>query len=164
MVHLAVALLFFALVAAAAVSDLRSRTIPNDLSIALLLLYPAHVVASPAPVAWPAAAGLAAAVLAAALVPFARGWMGGGDVKLLAAIALWAGPAQLPAFLLVTSFAGGLLAMLMLGGHQYGIAAACRMAGLPRLGDAFLDRAIPYALAIAAGAAAGCGPALLAGL
>nr|WP_175428821.1 prepilin peptidase [Azospirillum argentinense] len=40
--------------------------------------------------------------------------MGGGDVKLLTAAALWSGWEQLPALLLVTVLAGGILAIVAL--------------------------------------------------
>ena len=43
-----------------------------------------------------------------------RGLVGGGDVKLAAAIALWAGPAFLSEFAFVTALAGVALAAVML--------------------------------------------------
>ncbi len=53
-------------------------------------------------------------VFAVGVLIFARGWMGGGDVKLLAATCLWAGPSMLAPFALVTSIAAGALGLLML--------------------------------------------------
>ena len=61
--------------------------------------------------------------------------LGGGDVKLLAAAALWTGSAALLPFLMATALAGGLLAALFL--------AFARREGKPV--------ALPYGVAIAAG-------------
>jgi prepilin peptidase CpaA len=160
-IHGLVVCLFVAILVAAAAEDVRARTIPNHLTAALVLLYPAHVLAGPTAADWPAAILLALLVIALGMVPFARGWMGGGDVKLLAAAMLWAGPAAALPFLIVTAVAGGGFALVMLGGHRFAVADTCRACGWPDLGDAFLGRDIPYALAIAAGAVAACGPALL---
>jgi prepilin peptidase CpaA len=44
-----------------------------------------------------------------------RNWIGGGDVKLLAACAFLVPPASLPEFMLSTAIAGGLLALFYLG-------------------------------------------------
>lgn len=153
--------LYFVLLGAAVISDIDSRTIPNEVTLAIVILYPAHVLAAPQPVAWLPAIALAAAALTVCLLPFARGWMGGGDVKLIAATVLWAGPTRVADVLLLTAVAGGAFALLMVGRNRFALAAACRAVGLPRLGDAFLGRDIPYALAIAAGAIGGSGPALL---
>jgi prepilin peptidase CpaA len=79
-------LVLVAVTAAAAVTDARSGRIPNVLTVPLVVLVP------PLRLALEGAGGLAAAVVgvvACGLVPlllFLRGAMGGGDVKLLAAI------------------------------------------------------------------------------
>src|SRR3546814_1397676 len=57
---------------------------------------------------------VAAIVLGLGILAFARGWFGGGDVKMLAAVSLWAGPAHLSLLLLVTALAGGLLSLIIL--------------------------------------------------
>ena len=67
--------------------------------------------ASPMPVAWLGALAVAAAVFVFGFVLFARQLIGGGDVKLIAAVSLWAGPEHLALFALVTSLAGGVLAL-----------------------------------------------------
>ena len=58
---------------------------------------------------------------------FSRGWLGGGDVKLLTAATLWVGPAGTPTLLLLTSVLGGGLALLWLmpGGRQLASPPAC---------------------------------------
>ena len=45
---------------------------------------------------------------------FALGLFGGGDVKLIAAMALWTGFADLPRFLLIMGAAGGLIGLILL--------------------------------------------------
>ena len=112
--HQFVLLVYAGILVAAGWSDLNRYIIPNRVSIALLLLYPAHVVASAGPVdVWGAVlVAVAAFVVCAAF--FAFGLMGGGDVKLFAALALWAGPAAIAPFMLVTAVLGGVLAMVLL--------------------------------------------------
>lgn len=91
---------------------------------------------------------LAGLVLAAGTVLFARGWMGGGDVKLLAACALWLDLTSGWKMLVAVAIAGGIETLLILimrklpwaeqwgtkltifrrrGGIPYGIAIACGM-------------------------------------
>jgi prepilin peptidase CpaA len=100
-----------ALLSLAALTDLRERRIPNWLNVGIAALYPGYVLVSPTSVAWLGALGAAAAVLMVGLVLFARQLIGGGDVKLIAAVTLWAGVDQLALFALVTSLAGGALAL-----------------------------------------------------
>ncbi|HEX5078628.1 MAG TPA: prepilin peptidase [Geminicoccaceae bacterium] len=107
---------FVALLGLAALIDLRERRIPNWLTGGVAALYPAYVLVSPTPVAWPGSLALAAAVFLFGLVMFARQLIGGGDVKLIAATTLWAGLDNLALFAIVTSLAGGGLA---LGGLWY---------------------------------------------
>lgn len=78
-------------------------------------------------------------VLAAGTLPFGWGWIGGGDVKLLAACALVLGFAQLVPFALYTALAGGAMAL-----------AAILLRRLARQTEPVK---LPYAVAIAGGAA-----------
>jgi prepilin peptidase CpaA len=157
---------FLTLLGLAAVTDIRERRIPNLLTGALAALYPVYVLVSPTPVAWLAALGLAAVVFVVGLGLFARGLIGGGDVKLLAALSLWAGPEQFVWFILVTTLAGGVLSLISLWSRRWGfmveahlaarglVPASGRPAALPD-GSAgeVTDRGttLPYAVAIAAG-------------
>jgi prepilin peptidase CpaA len=80
-------------------------------------------------------------------VAFALGALGGGDVKLLAAISLFAGPQRLPGFLIITAIAGGLLGLAILAGAPIGRPA---MAGAGTLRTR-LRAGLPYGPAIAVG-------------
>ena len=137
------ALLLLALAATlvmAAVIDTRTFTISNRVSGAVALgapLYWLSVGVDPFPgMAIQLAAGaIVFAVLAAA---FYAGMMGGGDVKLAAALALWFSPAGTIKFLTLMAIAGGVLTVGILLWHR-----ARKGAGRPK---------IPYGVAIAAGA------------
>lgn len=56
--------------------------------------------------------GAAFAVFVLAFVCWRRGWLGGGDVKLLAGTALLVAPARVPGLLLAVALAGGVLAVV----------------------------------------------------
>lgn len=112
-IGLALAVAALACVAAAALADIRRFEIPDGWSIAVALLFAAFVVAE-WPVAWwwHLAAGLA--MFGVGVLLFARGWLGGGDVKLLAACALWTGFAGLPWLIAGTTLSGAVLALVAL--------------------------------------------------
>lgn len=144
------ALLALLLLAAAGL-DLRSRTIPNRLNLAIALLALPFWWASGLAL-WPDVAlqiGLAAAVFGLFALAFAVGMMGGGDVKMLAAIALWLPPGALVVLLVIMSIAGGVLTIAMLirhrmsrAGHKleipYGVAIA--FGGLWLISERFLNQ------------------------
>ncbi|HTQ82137.1 MAG TPA: prepilin peptidase [Pseudolabrys sp.] len=108
-------LLFPALMAFAASSDLLTMTISNRISLALaggfLLL---ALVAGMSPAAIGMHLVAAAVVLTVAFVCFAFGWIGGGDAKLAAATALWFGFDYLLDYLLYASLFGGALTLLLI--------------------------------------------------
>lgn len=106
---------FAASLIAAAVFDLRTLTIPNRLCLFLAAsFFPAAIIAHLPPVVFSAQLLCGLAILAAAFLLFLGGWLGGGDAKLAAAIALWLGWGGLPAFLFQTALWGGALAALIL--------------------------------------------------
>jgi len=125
----------------AAVTDLRSRRIGNGLNAAIALAAPLFWWASGLSL-WPGVAGqLAVALVTFAICAglFAIRAMGGGDVKLLTALALWIEPALFARLIVVMALIGGVLTLLMLlrrafrGGREqlavpYGVAIA--IAGL----------------------------------
>ena len=99
------------LLAAAALHDIALRIIPNAIPLALSGIGLALRVQDGSLLP---GLGLATAVFAAALFCWHRNWMGGGDVKLLAATALVVPPVQVGSFLVLTAQAGGILALLYL--------------------------------------------------
>ena len=153
--HLVIAI-YLCLLVLAAVNDAATYRIPNRISLAVGVLYPVHVLAAPEPVPWMAAAAIAAAVFLGGGVLFARRVLGGGDVKLMAAVALWAGPAGVLGVLVVTALAGGAMALLMMSPLRFGLALALDEAGQPAARDAVLESVLPYGVAIAAGGIAVC--------
>jgi prepilin peptidase CpaA len=128
-----------ALLVVAAVIDVRTFTISNRLTLAVALLAPLYWL-SIALAPWP---GIAIQVAAAAVVfvlmagAFYAGMMGGGDVKLAAALALWFPPAATIQFIVLMSLAGGVLTIGLVVWHR-----AKRREGRPE---------IPYGVAIAVG-------------
>jgi prepilin peptidase CpaA len=108
-------LLFPALIAFAASSDLLTMTISNRISLALaggFLLLAIITGMSPATIAMHA--GAATLVLAAGFACFSFGWIGGGDAKLAAATALWFGFDYLLDYLVYASLFGGALTLLLI--------------------------------------------------
>jgi prepilin peptidase CpaA len=89
--------------------------------------------------------------------------MGGGDVKLIAATALWAGLPMVLEFVLLTTIIGGAIAIFMVTQWRFTLAQVCEFVGGESIRDVFLGRSIPYAIAIAAAAYLTVGTALLSG-
>ncbi len=101
-------------VVAAIVSDVRHLLIPNWISIGLtgaFLLY-ALLAKDLQVLLWHVL--VAAALFALGLLFFVLGWFGGGDVKLLAAVGLWAGPADVLPLVLIMSVTGALLSLAIM--------------------------------------------------
>jgi len=145
---------FAAVMAIAAFEDFRRLVIPNLLPIVLCLAWPFYFAADPSFYGALEAVACALAVFFVGAVLFARGYLGGGDVKLLAAATLWAGPALTPALLLLTSVLGGVLALFLLlpMGSQLATAARLLM-GQPTLpAPRGMAMPIPYGVAIAGAA------------
>lgn len=107
-------LLFVLLVSAAAISDLRERRIPNELVAAIFLLaLLRHLDQGGGLAGLVPSFGQALTFLliaGALLFLFARDMLGGGDVKMLAASALYIGSANQGVFFLLVALFGGLLA------------------------------------------------------
>ena len=145
---------FVAVMAAAAFEDFRRLVIPNLLPIALCALWPLYFAAAPSLYGGLGAIGCAAAVFLGGAILFARGYLGGGDVKLLSAATLWAGPTGTPALLMLTGVLGGILALFLL------IPFGRKLVGMARvmLRQPPLDAArglaipVPYGIAIAGAA------------
>jgi prepilin peptidase CpaA len=113
---LAPLVMFVALMAVAAFEDFRRLVIPNGVVVGLCVLWPLHLAAAPGAtlLIGMAAIGCGFAVFFAGALLFSRGLIGGGDVKLLAAATLWAGPSGTLPLLALTGLLGGLLGLFAL--------------------------------------------------
>ncbi|WP_395671095.1 prepilin peptidase, partial [Phenylobacterium sp.] len=97
----------------AGAGDIRRYSIPNRLCVAVVFGYGlAGFVLGPTTMLDGLVVGLGVLLCGALL--FGRGWVGGGDVKLATAAALWAGSALFSQFALAMSASGAVLAALML--------------------------------------------------
>ena len=145
-------LLFPALMAFAAASDLFTMTISNRLSLALAAGFLVLALASgmePSEILSHLGAGVG--VLAASFVCFAFGWIGGGDAKVAAAAALWFGFGHLLNYLVYASLFGGVLTLLLLQFRQWPL--PYQLAGQAWLLKLHAkDSGIPYGIALAIGA------------
>lgn len=99
----------------AAANDLYEFKIPNWVSLTLFLAYFAAGAVNGASLAL-IGEGLmiSAAMLTVSFILFARNVIGGGDAKLLAAIAPWIGLSSLTGFLFNMAFAGGAMAIALI--------------------------------------------------
>ncbi|HWU00315.1 MAG TPA: prepilin peptidase [Terriglobales bacterium] len=99
----------------AAISDARYYRIPNWLNAVIALTFVVSQLSQSASgTEWIVHFGAAALMLLAGFILFSLNLFGGGDVKLIAALALWTGFTALPRFILLTTLAGGVLALLLL--------------------------------------------------
>ena len=146
--------LFPAVMAFAASSDLLTMTISNRVSLILVGSFFALALASGMSAGdMLSHAGAAGMVLLLAFGCFARGWIGGGDAKLAAATALWFGFDFLMSYLVYASLFGGALTLVLI---QF------RMVPLPPMlaGQEWAERlhrkdsGVPYGIALAAAALA----------
>ena len=150
----------------AAVEDVCRRTIPDTVPVLLSLLGLALPLIRDGQFPWFTLA-IAVAVFLGLCVLHNRGWLGGGDVKLAAALVLFVGAERAADFAVATAFAGGLLSLLYMAGwlvarrtravrrllRRFGPAART---GLRRLLLAETHRiatrhSVPYGVALAAG-------------
>ena len=124
----------------AAVIDIRTRTIANRLNLAIALMAPLFWWGTGIEL-WPDAAiriAVAAAIFGLFALAFQMGAMGGGDVKLAAALALWFPPSATVLLIILMSLAGGVLTAIILIEHKIK-----KIEGRPE---------VPYGVAIAFGA------------
>lgn len=151
MLSAAVLILFPALMAYAASSDLLTMTIANWISALLIGSFLVLAAAAGMPVLAVLETHLAcgAAVLALTFTLFAFGWIGGGDAKLAAATAVWLGWDNLYAYGLSASIIGGALTLAILRWRLTDLPAALdRQAWVKRLHAA--GEGVPYGIALAA--------------
>jgi prepilin peptidase CpaA len=129
----------------AGIEDARTREIANWKNAAIALLAPAWWWAHAygwSDILWQV--GIAIGVFALFAAAFHFGWMGGGDVKMIGALALWLPGQALFFMLVVMSIIGGVLTLIMMFDHwrrkapgaietPYGVAIA--MASMVALGE-----------------------------
>ncbi|MEQ1889589.1 MAG: prepilin peptidase [Alphaproteobacteria bacterium] len=108
-------LLFLGIMAAAAIYDLVTYTIPHFAPVLLTGMFIIFAVWQG--LSWPVLidhTGVGIAMLIAGWALFAFGLMGGGDVKLFAATSLWMGWGGIVNYLIMFSICGGVLALVLL--------------------------------------------------
>lgn len=142
---------FPALLLLAAAWDLASFTIPNAISLALVstFLVLAFLVGMPAAMlGWHALAGAGGLLLGFLL--FALGFIGGGDAKLFASVALLLGLHDALPYALIASLLGGGLTLGLLAMRRWPLPQFLAKPWLLRLHDE--REGVPYGVALAAGA------------
>jgi len=147
-------MLFPAMMAFAASTDLLTMTISNRVSLILVAgFFALAAILGMSMIDVLSHLGAATLVLVIAFAFFTQGWIGGGDAKLAAATALWLGFDHLLAYLVYASLFGGALTLALL---QF------RLMPLPRIlaGQEWAQRlhredsGVPYGIALAAAALA----------
>ena len=143
---------FALLLLLAAWQDLRTMRIADAVSLAIVGAFAVWALSGLA-LGSMSFTGIGLALVCAAVVfgggtaAFAAGALGGGDVKLLAAVSLFAGPGLISDFLLVTALAGGVLGAAAFAGAPIGPSAPVADTAIRTR----LRRGLPYGPAIAAG-------------
>lgn len=102
-------------------TDIRSRTIPNEINAAIAILAIGWWLACGLPL-WPAVGiriAVALVVFGIFTVLFALRMMGGGDVKMIGALALWLPFGSLMTMLMVMALSGGVLTLFLLIRHRW---------------------------------------------
>ena len=124
-------------VVAAAAIDVVRYEIPDAISIAVVVLAVPFGLATPG-FDWLPHIAAPVAMFGFGLLAFSRGWLGGGDVKLMSALAAWSGLGGLPLMFVAISLSGGALALVYAAGRRIA-------------GHGTATTRLPYAVAIAAG-------------
>ncbi len=128
-------------------SDSTRFIIPNWLNGSLILLYPLAVWLSPVAVDWQMAIAAMLVMFAIGYVIFALNLMGGGDIKLITALALWVGWEKLAEFGFLFALLGGAMSLVIIIGRKLAPYIISK-SSLPRL---LRDKEpVPYGVAIAA--------------
>lgn len=134
------------LIVLAAYSDAKRFRIPNWANLCILLLFPVYVLVAPQPLAWGMHLLTFAIFFIVGYGLYLKKLAGAGDIKMIAVLALWAGPIAWAQFLFITAMTGGILAI--------GIGAATlikKKLGKTAPDTSFAKTPIPYGIAIAVG-------------
>lgn len=151
---------FTGLTVYAALTDIADLKIANWIPVALIALFALYAVGGytglglkPVPLHWHL--GIALMVLAVGFCVFALKVMGAGDIKLMTAVALWAGPSKIVPFIFYTSLVGAALGVVILAGsiHLKRVGSGAPSNMISRLLPSWVRRGvIPYGVAICVGA------------
>lgn len=150
MLELVALAVFAGLLIYAAGSDVTSYTIPNWVSLALAGAFPVFALALGMPLGQIGVQVLfGVAILLVGFFLFQAKVFGGGDAKLIAAAAIWTGPAAFIPLIFWTAAAGGVMALAMLAARQFIPQTETNPGFVNRL--LMRQNGIPYGLAILAG-------------
>ncbi len=146
--------LYTLLLCTAAAFDTWKFTIPNAITVGLIVLFIVTALLLPFEMGWRdwlSHLGAGAAVLVGGAVMFAFNKMGGGDVKLMTAVAFWAGFEHLANLLLYIAVAGGALAIALMIGRRvlFGMMTAASLTKITVPRVLLSGEPVPYGLAIA---------------
>lgn len=144
----AILITLYLLLAGAAFQDIAALKISNLFPIALMMLFGAWLIANGIPTTLWQNGVLFLVIAALGIALFAARWLGGGDVKLLAAGALWFDLSGGIALFVYMSLCGGLLSLLLVFGRRMIPVAARERLGWPALKA---RGPIPYGIAISTG-------------
>jgi prepilin peptidase CpaA len=151
--------LVLVLLAMAAWRDIATRTIPDTVSLLLVIAGVLWRTLNGVAAVW-SSSGMALLLFMLLLAAHARGMLGGGDVKLMTAIAVGLSPFDCLRFIIATAIAGGVLAItyLVISYQLRGRNRAAHSSFLNRVAaiESWRIRrraSLPYGVAIAAGGA-----------
>ena len=107
-------LILAVLVLIAAAGDIARFEIPNWLCLSIAFLFPVAALLTPGSAHWLSHLAALFLILVVGLAVFNFGVMGGGDIKLLTAIAAWTGLSDLVTLMIATAIAGGIVSAVLL--------------------------------------------------
>lgn len=133
----------FVLLVIISVGDIKARQIRNKHVVVTAALFVPFALAYPGMGFMQIAqhVGIGTIMFALTFFLFTRGWIGGGDAKLIPTIGLWVGPHGALPFILATAIGGALVALVLI------IATARKR----RLDKNWRNLPLPYGVAIAMG-------------
>lgn len=144
-------IVFAAPLLVACYTDYTEMKIPNWVSLAMIAGFFLTL-----PITWTGLSGLGDHLLlffiffALGFATFAFGWLGGGDAKLMAAIALWLDTGVIMDFVLFTALTGAALGLFIMISRRFMPVSIMTAPVVSKLYQGGKD--MPYALALAAGA------------
>lgn len=134
--------------AVVAYGDIRTRRIPNELVVAILMLAAFRIALARDPSAALYTLAASVALFAATFLLFWRGLLGGGDVKLLVATGFLIGYHDLFQFLFVMSICGALVALAVVAHNRLGRAGAAAALEHQEPPEPPARLTVPYGVAI----------------